>query len=102
MTDEEITKLALKLNESLATKEDLNRFATKEDLKNLATKGDLKNLEIKLDKRVEKLESKMDELNSKTDTILEFAEAIEETTANHEKRLTKIESMPTIAHQIKE
>ncbi len=69
MNDDDITKLATKLSESLATKD---------DLKNLATKKDLEQLEHKVD------------------VILEFATAIEETTSDHEKRLKKLESTPSI------
>ena len=72
MTDEDITKLASKLTDSLATKKDL-----------------------------QKLENKMDELKDKVDTILEFTEGLDETATDHEKRLKKIDSIPVIAHQIK-
>lgn len=71
MTDEDITKLANQLTQSLATKEDIKglRFA-------------------------------LDELNAKSDTILEFAEGIDETVADHEKRLKAIELIPAIAQSI--
>ena len=36
-------------------------------------------------------------IEEKVDTLLRYADAIEETTADHEKRLIKIESIPTIA-----
>lgn len=74
MTDKDITKLASKLTESLATKDDIK-----------GVKQDIKSLE-------NKLENKIDYLDSKADTILEFAEAVDETTADHEKRLKRIEA----------
>lgn len=70
MTDKDITKLASKLTESLATKDDIK--GVKQDIKSL--------------------ENKIDYLDSKADTILEFAEAVDETTADHEKRLKRIEA----------
>lgn len=72
MTDKDIVKLASRLTESLATKDDLKR-----------------------------LEGKIDELNIKTDTILEFAEEVDKTVYDHEERLKNIEAVPVIAHQIK-
>ncbi|MEK7616431.1 MAG: hypothetical protein AAB414_00045 [Patescibacteria group bacterium] len=81
MNDSDINKLAAKLTKSLAIKDDLKELATKEDLK--------------------KLERKIDELDGKADTILEFAEAVDETVSGHEKRLKRIEAVPVIAHQIK-
>lgn len=72
MTDKDIAKLASRLTESLATKDDLKR-----------------------------LEGKIDELNIKTDTILEFAEEVDKTVHDHEERLKNIEAVPVIAHQIK-
>lgn len=72
MTDEDINKLVFRLTKSLATKEDIKR-----------------------------LEGKIEELDEKTDIILEFAEAVDETTTDHEKRLRRIESVPAIAHNIK-
>lgn len=84
MTDKDITKLASRLTKSLATKEDI------------------KNLELKVDIHIKRLEKKIDYLDAKTDTILEFAEAVDETTVDHEKRLKRIEAVPVIAHQIKD
>lgn len=83
MTDKDIAKLASKLTLSLATK------------------GDIKKLESKMDDVDARLGGKMDELDKKADIILEFAEAVDETTADHEKRLKRIEAIPVIAHQIK-
>ncbi len=83
MTDEDINKLVSKLSKSLATKEDIREV-----------KVDIQRLETRLGK-------KMDELNVKADTIMEFAEAVDETTSDHEKRLKRIEAVPVIAHQIK-
>lgn len=71
MTDEDVAKLVSRLVGSLATKDDIKR-----------------------------LEGKIDNLDDKTDTILEFAEAVDETTADHEKRLKQIEATPIIAQQI--
>ncbi len=93
MTDKDIAKLASRLAESLATKEDLKEV--KVDIKSL--EGNINKLEGKIDE----LEGKIDELDSKTDTILEFAEGVDETSMDHEKRLKKIEAIPVIAHQIK-
>ncbi|MBI2022765.1 hypothetical protein HYS97_02870 [Candidatus Daviesbacteria bacterium] len=90
LTDKDIVKLAANFTQTLATKEDLKKLATKEDLKKLATKEDLK-----------KLATKVDELDQKADKILEFADGIEETTEDHEKRLKQIEALPSIAHQLK-
>ena len=83
MTDEDVNKLVSKLSKSLATKEDIREV-----------KVDIQRLETRLGK-------KMDELNVKADTIMEFAEAVDETTSDHEKRLKRIEAVPVIAHQIK-
>jgi hypothetical protein len=81
MTDEDITKLANKLTVNLATKE---------DLKLLATNVDLKRLEVKID-----------ELDAKTDVILSYASGIDEVSEEHGKRLKRIESLPTVAHELK-
>ncbi len=94
MTDEDINKLASRLTKSLATKEDLEPFATKDDLKSFATKDDIKRLERRLERRI-------DNLDKKADSILEFADAVDETVTNHDKRLKRIESIPVIAHHIK-
>lgn len=99
MSDENVVKLISKLTKSLVTKEDLKALATKEDLKSLATKEELKVLASKED--IKKLKDKIDYLNTKADTILEFAEAVDETTMDHEKRLKRIEKIPAVAHQLK-
>ncbi len=62
MNDQDISKLAAKLTESLVAKEDINR-----------------------------LENEIKKLDKKADTILEFAQAVDEEVDNHEKRLTKVE-----------
>ena len=87
MTDEEINTLATKLAETLATKEDISRL-----------EGKVNNLEGKVDN----LEGKVDELDNKADTILKFVEGVDEISVDQEKRLKRIEAIPTIAHQIKE
>lgn len=92
MTDKDITKLASKLTQSLATKE---------DLKELATKEDIKRLEKKIDEVDKRLGNKIDEVDKKASSIMEFASGIDETTTNHEKRLKRIEQIPAVAHQIK-
>lgn len=57
---------------------------------NLATRDD-----------IHQLKDKIDILDDKTNQILKYADAIEETTTNHEKRLNQIESTPTVAHELK-
>lgn len=73
MNDQDITKLLSKLTKSLATKEDIV------------------DLEMRLGHKINNLEmrlgNKIDDLNDKADTILKFAEAVEEPTIDHEKRL---------------
>lgn len=86
MNDKDIAKLAAKLTVSLATKDDINGL--KGDINGL--KGDIK-----------RLEEKIDNLDQKADTILHFAEAVDESTDNHEKRLRAIERVPIIAHGLK-
>lgn len=95
MTDEEITKIALKLSGALVTKEDIKGLATKEDLRNLATKEDLS----KVKEDVEMLNLKIDKLDEKADGILNYVYNINETVDDHEKRLKRIESLPIIAHE---
>ena len=90
MTDEDINKLAAKLTKSLATKEDLESLVTKEDLKYLATKEDIK-----------RLEKKIDDVDKKASSIFVFAEGVDEVSTDHERRLNELESISTIAHQIK-
>lgn len=75
MTDEDITKLASRLTKTLATKEDLNG----------------------VEKR---LNSKLDALNDKANTILEYADNIEEIVQDHEKRLKRVEAVPVVAHNL--
>lgn len=107
MTNGDIAKLVSRLSKSLATKE---------DIKELSTKDDLRKLENRLESRIEEVDSrlgrkivdlginlgkKIDELNVKADTIMQFADEGDKTTADHEKRLKRIEAVPVIAHQIK-
>ena len=72
MNDEDIAKLAAKLTVTLATKED-----------------------------IEKLDKKIDKLNQKADTILNFAEEVDNSVFDHEERLKRIESIPMVAHELK-
>lgn len=76
MNDEDINKLAAKLTVSLATKEDLKQL--KDDLQ-----SDIKRLEDKID------------------TVLQFAEAVDETTTDLSNKVKRIESIPVIAHELK-
>lgn len=61
---------------------DITKLAAKLTV-SLATKADIKRLEEKID------------------TVLKYAEAVDETTDNHEKRLKTIERIPIIAHELK-
>lgn len=79
MNDDEIAKLAAQLTVSLATKDDIK--------------------DLKTD--IEKLERKIDNLDQKANTILEFAEAVDETTTSLNQRLRKVESISIIAHELK-
>lgn len=83
MNDKDIIKLAAKLTESLATKDDIK-----------GVKDDIKRIEQKFD-------GKFKELNEKADTILEFAEHVDETVFEHEKKLKDIERIPVIAHELR-
>lgn len=76
MNDADITKLAAKLTVSLATKEDIQQ------------------LEKKLTQMINKLDKK-------ADTILQFAEEVDDVTVDHEQRIKKLESIPVITHQLK-
>lgn len=82
MTDEDINKLASKLTQSLATKDDLRDLATKKELRNLATRGD-----------INRLEKKIDELDKKADSILEFADGVDDDLQDHKKRLKRLEAI---------
>ncbi len=101
MTDEDIANLLAKLTKSLATKEDINtvRQDLKEDIDSL--KEDVVKVELRLGHKIEtletKLERKIEALNSKADTILEFAEGVDETASDHEKRLRRIETTSVTA-----
>lgn len=103
MNDEDVAKLVSKLSKSLATKDDIKELATKVDLNRLESRID--EVDSRLGRKITNLGinlgKKIDELNKKADTIMEFAEAVDETTADHEKRLKRIEAVPVIAHQIK-
>lgn len=83
MSDEDIAKLAARLTKSLATKEDIKDLKTE-------LKADLK-----------RLDGKIDEVDKNVRTVLEFAEAVDETTTGLDKRLRAVERIPAIAHQIK-
>lgn len=96
MTDEDVSKLISKLIKFLATREDIELLATKENLQMLATKEDLKSLATKEDTR--KLASEIKKLNTKANTILEFAEAVDENVADHSKRLNRIEAVTIFTH----
>lgn len=87
MNDEDITKLAAKLSISLASKEDLQELKTE-------LKVDIRKLEVKLG-------SKIDKLDQKINTVLKFAEAVDETTADIDRRVKRIERIPVIAHELK-
>lgn len=94
MTDEDIIKLASKLTQSLATKEDLKVLEVRLESK-------ISGLGKKIDEVDKKLSKKIDDLNDKADSILVFADGVDETTTDHGKRLDRIEAIPVIAHQIK-
>lgn len=79
MTDQDIIKLASKLTQSLATKD---------DIKNV--KDDIKKLEVKLEDRIYKLDEKID-------SILKYVENIDDATFDQEKRLKRIEAIPAVA-----
>ena len=78
MNDDDIAKLATKLTQSLATKDDIKML-----------QGDIK-----------RLETKIDEVDHKADVILKYADGIEETVVDLDKRVNKIEAIPLIAHNI--
>ncbi|MFA5933585.1 MAG: hypothetical protein WCV81_05720 [Microgenomates group bacterium] len=101
MNDADIAKLAAKLMVSVATKEDLKSLATKEDIKML--EGRIDDLDTKLSKKINVLDKKID-------IVLEYAQNIDETVHNHEKRLSEacdlmilrnIERIPVVAHELK-
>lgn len=79
MNDKDIAKLATQLMVSLATKEDIQSLKT--DIKSL--------------------EGKIDDLDQKADTILQFAEAVDETTTLLDRRISKIEAVPIVAHELR-
>ena len=98
MNDGDIAKLVSKLNKSLVTKDDLRKL---ED----GLEGRIDEADSRLGRKIAdlgiKLGKKLDELNTKADTIMEFAQAVDETATDHEKRLKRIETVPAILHQIK-
>lgn len=82
MNDEDITKLAAKLTQSLATKDDISEL--KNDITKLAAQADFLRLEEKVDE------------------ILKHVEGLGDTDDDHEIRLKRIENIPTIAQQLKQ
>lgn len=106
LTDKDIAKLAASLTESLATKGDINDIkedvhGIKDDIFNI--KDDIKDVKdnfnnIRVD--VRRLESKIGEVDNKVEQVLKYADAIEETTSDHENRIKKLEIISTVAHKI--
>ncbi len=92
MNDDDIAKLATKLTQSLATKDDIKMLQG--DIKML--QGDIKMLQGD----IKRLETKIDEVDHKADVILKYADGIEETVVDLDKRVNKIEAIPLIAHNI--
>lgn len=76
MNDEDIAKLAAKLGEVIASKEDLNVG-------------------------LNKVETKIEEVNQKADLILKYADGIDDSVTDHEKRLKAIESVSVVAHELR-
>ncbi len=118
MNDQIINELITKMVKIFATKDDLKGFATKDDLKDFATKDDLRNIATKDDLRnfvtkddiktlatkgeLKQLEQNLtNEIRSVGKVLTDYMDEIDPKVDNHEKRLTKIESLPSIAHQIK-
>lgn len=100
MTEEDIVKLAMKLSGSLATKDDVDSI--KEDIASVKQDvSELKQDVTGLKQEVTRLDGKITELDSKVDTVLEFASHVDETTDDHEKRITDIEAVPLVAHELK-
>lgn len=62
----------------------------KKKLETLATKNGLA-----------RLEKKVDLIDEKADGILKFADEIEKVTDQLDKRVTTIETIPTVAHELK-
>lgn len=80
---ETIKEVVLPVFETVATKEDLKKLATKEDLKGLSTQEDL------------------DSVNARLDSIDRKLDRTFEKVLDHEDRLTAVEKIPVIAHQLK-
>ncbi len=104
MNDKDITKLVTRLIEAVASKDDIQEVKVdvqgiKKDVGGI--KEDMQ--EVKDDiKRIErKFGDKFKELNEKADTILEFAEHVDETVFEHEKKLKDIGKIPVIAHELR-
>lgn len=56
---------------------------------------------IELNSEIKELKADVKKLNEKADGILDFAEAVDETTESTAKRLSKIERIPIIAASLK-
>lgn len=112
MTDKDIARLASRLSRSLVTKEDIKDlvtkkdiedFVTKEDIKGLVTRDEIERLEAEIKKLaskedIKRLEGKINQLDKKADSIMEFADEVDKTTSDHEKRLKRIEKGSLTAH----
>ena len=108
MTDKDIAKLVTKLNATLASKDDLKDLevklrtdlGSKIDGVEASLRTAIEEVNIKLKTVANKLSAQIKEVNEKADTILKYADEIEKTTDDHEKRLNRIEVVPVIAHEI--
>lgn len=65
-----------------------------------STMHTIKDQQSATNEKLDSLQSGMDELNKKSDGILEFAEGVDDDLQDHKKRLTKIERIPVIAHEL--
>lgn len=74
--------------DDMATKEEVNRLT--DELRSKANKDDIR-----------RLENKIDHLDTKTDQIIKQVDITDKRTSNHEDRLNRIESTPTVAHELK-
>lgn len=94
MTDEDITRLASKLTQSLATKDDIT--GVKNDINEV--KDNLREVKNELKNDIRKLENKIDELDDKANIILKFADGVNEKTIEHDKRLKALEVTSLSTH----
>ena len=53
-----------------------------------------------LNEKVDNLQSGMNGLNKKADQIFKYSAEVDEDLQDHKKRLTRIERVPVIAHEI--